>query len=99
MAHGTIRFAVILLFPMAIGAVSLGMDFIQLQPGHGVFEILLRPGAMTGDTIGPQFGDPFSGGMAPTALQFGMIFIERPAGRGMRKSRLLPGIMAGLTTV
>lgn len=99
MAGGTIRFNVVSFIPMAISTIGLGVGVIQLQAGDGMTEVLLIPGTMTGDAVGPQAGNSFPGRMASATLKLGMVLVEGPAGRIMGERRFLPGIVAGFTAV
>ena len=54
MTGGTIRFDIVPPVAMAIAAIGLRVRLIQLQAGDRVLEILLIPGPVTGEAVGPK---------------------------------------------
>jgi len=84
---------------MTIGAIQLGMNFVQTQAHQSVLEIRLIPAGMTGGAFTVHAADSLAGGMTGPTIQFGMKLIQRPAGHGVRELGFFLGIMALITGV
>jgi len=93
--RGLVKFAL----RMTIGAIQLGVNFIQTQTYQGVLEIRLIPAGMTGGAFTVHAADSLAGRVAGPTIQFGMKLIQRPAGHGVRELGFLLGIMALITGV
>jgi len=67
-ATRALRYSAVAQLLMAITAVKLTVELVQLKAGYSVPEIRLIPTAVAIDTLGTQFADGLSGRMTGPAL-------------------------------
>ena len=84
---------------MTIDTIELIMDFVKLQSGDCMLEILPIPTYMTRFTVGIEPGDLLSGRMTGPTRQIGVVSAWLPPRGGVNKCRLFFSIVAFCTLI
>ena len=99
MAAGAIGFHPEFAVHMAIAAIKVAVDFIQLQPGDGMFEVFLVPATVAIDALRIQFRNSLPCRMTCPAGKFFVVAVKLPSGGSVSESWLLLTIVALITSI